>query len=117
MPRDYKVSLADILEAIGWIQSFVAGMTLDRFKTDRKTFDAVIRNLEVIGEAVKNVPEHVRAKHAVIPWQRIAGLRDILVHHYFGVDADIVWDLVQNKVPELSKQIQTILNEPSEEPP
>jgi len=82
MLRDYKVSLEDILEAIRWIEQFVAGLTLDQFKADRKTLDAVVRNLEVVGEAVKKVPPEVRDKHPEVPWQRIAGLRDILIHHY-----------------------------------
>ena len=71
--------------------------------------DAVIRNLEVIGEAIKSVPTEVRDRYANIPWQRIAGLRDMLIHHYFGIDVDIVWDIVQNKIPELKIQIEGIL--------
>jgi uncharacterized protein with HEPN domain len=72
----------------------------------------VIRNLEVIGEAVKNVPESIRTAHPKVPWKRIAGLRDILIHEYFGVDTEIVWDIVQNHLPELVEQVTILLAEP-----
>jgi len=73
--------------------------------------DAVVRNLEVIGEAVKKLPENLRAKHSAVEWKKIAGLRDILIHEYFGLDAEIVWDIVQNKVPVLDREVRTMLNE------
>jgi uncharacterized protein with HEPN domain len=111
MPRDYKVSLADLLEAAEWIETYVAGMTLEQFRADRKTRDAVVRNLEVVGEAVKNVPQDVRGRYPHVPWQRIAGLRDILIHEYFGIDEEIVWDIVQNKLPSLKDQVTAIVNE------
>ena len=110
MPRDYEVSLVDLLEAAGWIETYVAGFTLEQFRADRKTRDAVIRNLEVIGEAVKNVPADIRLRHPLVPWQRIAGLRDILIHEYFGVDEEIIWDIVQNKLPKFTEQVTAILS-------
>lgn len=116
MPRDFKVSLQDVLEAIANVSEFVGGMTLDEFKSDKKTVHAVVRNLEVVGEAIKNVPSEVRDRHPEIPWQRIAGLRDILIHHYFGIDVEIVWDIVQNKLPELKAQVDAILQEPEAGP-
>ena len=109
MPRDYKVYLEDILEAIRKIEQFTASFSSKAFAEDAKTFDAVIRNLEIIGEAVKNVPESVRAKHPQVEWKKIAGLRDMLIHEYFGVDADIVWDVVQNKLPPFKNQIAPLL--------
>jgi uncharacterized protein with HEPN domain len=116
MPRDYRVYLQDILEAIANVEEFIGKMPRGEFEGDKKTLHAVVRNLEVIGEAVKGVPPEVRGRHPDVPWQRIAGLRDILIHHYFGIDVDIVWDIVQNKVPELKGQIQAILEQTGGEP-
>lgn len=117
MPRDYKVFLQDVMDAIANVAEFVGPMTRHDFETDKKTLHAVVRNLEVIGEAIKSVPSEVRIQHPQVPWQRIAGLRDILIHHYFEIDIDIVWDIVQNKLPELKRQLQMILGEPAEAPP
>ncbi len=106
MSRDYKVYLEDILEAIGKIRTYTAGMSADSFGADDKTLDAVLRNLEVIGEAVKRIPDEVRSQHQQVEWKKIAGLRDILIHKYFGIDAEIIWDVVCNKLPELERQIR-----------
>ena len=106
MPRDHKVYLEDILAAIEKIQAFTRGSTKDSFARDAKTFDAVIRNLEVIGEAAKQIPEDVRSKLTSIPWKEICGLRDVLIHQYFGVEVDTLWDIVQNELPHLKEQIQ-----------
>ncbi len=114
MPRDYRVSLKDVLEAIATVSEFIGSINREEFQGDKKTLHAVVRNLEVIGEAIKNVPSEVRDQHPQVPWERIAGLRDILIHHYFGIDADIVWDIVANKLPELKQQIQAILREPGQ---
>ena len=116
MPRDYKVSLQDVLQSISDVVEFSAAMTLEQFRNDKKTVHAVVRNLEVIGEAIKRVPPQVRDRHPGVPWQRIAGLRDILIHHYFGIDVDIVWDIVQDKLPELKTRVEEILNEPEAGP-
>ena len=77
MPRDYKVSLDDILEAVDRIETYAAGMDKAQFQADRKTVDAVVRNLEVIGEAVKNVPPEVRVLSPNVPWSKIAGMREV----------------------------------------
>jgi uncharacterized protein with HEPN domain len=111
MRRDYKVFLQDVLDANANVAEFVGAMTLDQFHDDKKTLHAVVRNLEVIGEAIKQVPAEVRIRYPQVPWQRIAGLRDILIHHYFEIDVEIVWDVVQNKLAELKPQIETILAE------
>jgi uncharacterized protein with HEPN domain len=104
-----------MLEGIANVSEFLGAMTRAELQSDKKTLHAVVRNLEVIGEAVKNVPTEVRDRHPAIPWQRIAGLRDILIHQYFGIDIDIVWDIVRNKLPELQQQVQAILSESGEE--
>jgi len=112
MPRDYKVWLEDILEAIQKIHGYTKGMSSKTFAADAKTLDAVVRNLEVIGEAVKKTPENVRSKHANVDWKKIAGLRDILIHEYFGIDPEIIWDIIQSKLPTLEKRVKRILSEP-----
>ncbi|MCK4342762.1 MAG: DUF86 domain-containing protein [Phycisphaerae bacterium] len=109
MPRDLKVYLEDILTAVEKIRRYAAGLSLDTFARDEKTLDAVVRNLEVIGEAVKQIPEDVRVRHPQVEWKKIAGLRDILIHAYFGIDLEIVWDIVQNKLPALEPQVRQIL--------
>ncbi len=108
MPRDYSSCLEDILDAIGAIREYTHSLTREAFGRDRKTVDAVLRNLEVIGEAVKQVPMDVRSAHPDVEWQKIAGLRDILIHAYFGVDLDIIWDVVSNKLPVLESRIREI---------
>ena len=109
MPRDYKVYLEDILEATRKTRRYARGMSVEKLAKDAKTLDAVIRNLEVIGEAVKNVPEEIRSKHSDVDWKKIAGLRDILIHQYFGIDIEIIWDIIQNKLPILEKKVKQML--------
>lgn len=84
-------------------------MSPEALARDERTLDAVIRNLEVIGEAVKLIPAEVREEHEQINWNKIAGLRDILIHRYFGIDVEIIWDVVQNKIPPLEKHVRDAL--------
>jgi uncharacterized protein with HEPN domain len=107
--RDYKLYLDDILEATKRIEKYTKELTLEKFKKDNLIIDGVVRNLEIIGEAVKNIPTNVKDKHPDIEWKKIAGLRDILAHEYFGIDVDILWDIVDNKLPELKKEIACLL--------
>jgi uncharacterized protein with HEPN domain len=111
MSRDSRVYLEDILEAAGKISKYVAGMDFPAFAADSKTQDAVVRNLEIIGEAVRTLPEEIRSLRPAVDWRRISGLRNILIHEYFGVDVAIVWDIVQNKVPGLEAAVRTMLAE------
>ena len=109
MPRDYKVFLEDILEAIRKVRDYTDGLSLQAFLADAKTFDAVIRNLEIIGEAVKRIPEEIRSLRPEVEWKRIGRLRDILIHQYFGVDVQIVWDIVQRRLTSLEEAIRALL--------
>ena len=111
MHRDFRVYLEDILEAAGAAREFVAGMGKEELGKDRRTREAVVRNLEIIGEAVKKLPPQTKRDHPEVEWKKIAGLRDILVHDYFGIDMDIVWDVVQSKLPVLAEQVRRILEE------
>jgi len=106
MPRDFEVYLQDILEAIRKINAYTVGMSRAEFESDPKTVDAVLRNLEVVGEAAKCIPEAVREEHVEIEWRKIAGLRDIMIHRYFGINMDIVWDLLQNQLVDLEEKVQ-----------
>jgi uncharacterized protein with HEPN domain len=110
MPRDSRVYLEDILDAIGAIREYTAHHSHDQFRGDRKTVDAVLRNLEVLGEAVKQLPADVREASPEIEWQKIAGFRDVLIHGYFGVDLDIVWDVVRHKLPTLERQVEALID-------
>jgi uncharacterized protein with HEPN domain len=109
MLRDQDVWLADIAEACERIQAYVGTMGEDAFRADRKTSDAVVRNLEIIGEAVKQLPESIRAQAPEIEWRRIAGLRDMLIHAYFRIDDGIVWNIVETKVPPLLASVRRLL--------
>jgi uncharacterized protein with HEPN domain len=109
--RDIRDYLQDILNAIELAQSFVADMTFDEFQADPKTSFAVIRALEIIGEATKNIPEPIRAQYPAVPWKGFAGMRDKLIHAYFGVNLEVVWDTIQQDLPPLYLVIEQILQD------
>jgi uncharacterized protein with HEPN domain len=110
MPREYKEKLEDILEAIRRVREYSQSLSEPEFLKDLKTQDAVIRNLQIIGEAAKGLPEEIRSKHSEIDWRRIVGLRDIITHRYFGIDFEIIWDVVKGKLDALERDIRKILN-------
>lgn len=109
--RDYTLYLKDILAAIDSIEGFVEGMDLETFQVDDKTASAVIRKLEVIGEAVKRIPEEMRREHSHLPWKEMAGMRDKLIHFYFGIDYLLVWRTIKERLPQVKQEIQKILQE------
>ena len=104
--RDF---LADILEAIRRSEAYLAEMDYEDFVEDTKTQDALIRTIEVIGEATKNLSLELRHTYPNVPWKSIAGMRDKLIHHYFGVNIDIVWQIATSELPKLGKEIKDIV--------
>lgn len=104
-----------MLDAIGAIEEFVAGMNFEAFRNDRKTVDAVVRNLEVIGEAARYVPEDVRDKYDAVPWKDIIGIRSVLIHEYFGVDYDILWATIKTDLPTLTPLLTSMIEEGAED--
>ncbi len=103
--------IQDIHEAINRIQRYAAGLTYQAFLKDTKTQDAVARNFEILGEAAKGLSADFRRKHREINWKDIAGMRDRLIHHYFGVNWEIVWDVIQSKLPDLKAQLVAMLDQ------
>jgi uncharacterized protein with HEPN domain len=110
MSRSLDLSLEDIIEAIRKIHTYTDNMNFQQFCDDERTVDAVIRNLTVIGEAAKNIPDEIRNIEPDIEWRKIAGLRDFAVHAYFNVSSEIVWDVVQSKLVLLEKAAVKIMN-------
>ena len=109
--RDWKLFIMDILECIEKIESYISGVSYRKFMQDSKTKDAVVRNLEIIGEAADQIPKNIQQKYKEIPWSQIIGMRNRLIHGYFVVDYDIVWDIVSKELPDLQKKIKKILEE------
>lgn len=108
--RDHDF-LEDIEDAIGRILEYTRGMNWDGYLRDYKTQDAVVRNLEVIGEATKNLSDDFQGQHPDIPWQDMAGTRDRLTHHYFGINLEIVWQIIKQDLPGLKSQIEQVIHE------
>jgi uncharacterized protein with HEPN domain len=111
MSRSLQLYLEDILISGAKILRYTKGMRAEDFVGDEKTYDAVMRNLQIIGEAVKNVPIEVRNKYPEIEWRKIAGLRDILAHTYFSLEDEILWNIVEDKIFPLIEQVKFILLE------
>jgi uncharacterized protein with HEPN domain len=111
MCRDYRVYLDDILEATNKILSYTAGFSYDEFRADSKTIDAVIRNFMVIGEAASKIPDEIRSSHGEIQWRDMVGLRNIVIHEYFGIKLDVIWKVIQEDLPELDLQINRMLSQ------
>lgn len=110
MKRDVRVYLDDILESIELIQKYTADVTEDKFRKSVDIQDAVIRRLEIIGEAVKHIPDEMRKKYPDVPWKKIAGARDIFVHEYFGVRLERIWSTITNDLPPFKKQVRKLLS-------
>lgn len=106
----HRVFLEHIRESLLLIEQYTNGVEQETFLDDIQLQDSVYRRLEIIGEAVKNLPMEFRSHHQHIPWKRIAGLRDVLIHQYFGVDAKLTWSLLQEGLPEFKEQIEALLD-------
>lgn len=112
--RPHLLFLEDILISIQKIEDYIGGMSFEGFKDDSRTIDAVLRNLEIIGEASKNVPSEIREGHPDIPWGRMTGLRSIVSHEYFGIDLSIIWRIVTVNLPETKPLIENLIKDSEE---
>ena len=110
--REWNFRIQDILNAIDKIDRYLEGMTLTEFKKDELVIDGVVRNLEIIGEASKNLPLSMRRIHSNIPWKEMNGMRDVLIHRYFGVDIKIVWHTAKKSLPSIREHLEQLLQEP-----
>ena len=106
--KDAKVFIMHILESIDAVEKFSKNLNRSKLEKSRLKQSAIIREIEIIGEAVKNLPEHTKRAHPEVEWKSIAATRDKMIHHYFGVDLDIVWDIVKSDLPKLKKKIKLI---------
>jgi uncharacterized protein with HEPN domain len=106
--RDYKLYLKDILDAIARIEDYTKDLSFEEFFKNNLVVDAVVRNFEIIGEASKNIPEEVKLRYPDVPWKEMAGMRDKMIHEYFGVDLEIVWKTAKTRLPQLELFLKDI---------
>ncbi len=111
MSRSLRLYFSDILSSCHKVLHYTKSMNYDQFFEDELRLDAVLRNLEIIGEAIKQVPTETRNRYPTVEWRKIAALRDVLAHAYFNLENETIWDIVQNKVPLLQEQIEVIFQQ------
>jgi uncharacterized protein with HEPN domain len=107
--RDWKIRIKDILDSSARIQEYTDGLSYEQFQADKKTIDAVLRNLEIIGEAVRFVPEEIQEKYSQIPWAEMRAMRNIVAHEYFGINLRIIWHTARNNIPPIVPDFKAIL--------
>ena len=108
--KDNKIFLKHILESMDYIEQFIKNKPKEEFKESIQLQDAIIRRLEIIGEAVKNMDESFKEANKNVEWKKIAGMRDIIIHKYFGIDLELVWNVILDDLPKLKKEVKKILN-------
>ncbi len=110
MRRSYKLYLEDILTSANKIQKYVGKSSYEVLINDEMRVDAIIRNFEIIGEASSNIPQEVRDKYPFVEWRKISDFRNVLAHGYFGIDYEIMWEIIKNKLPDLQRNLKTIID-------
>ncbi|GBD95736.1 MAG TPA: DUF86 domain-containing protein [Nitrospirae bacterium] len=111
MSRNITLYIKDILQNMSDAEDFISGISYEQFTNDQKTLNAVLRSIEVIGEAAKNIPDNIRNLYQDIPWREMAGMRDKVIHFYFGVDKEVIWFVVKERIPDLKPVISRLLRE------
>ena len=108
MKRRFRLFIEDIIESIKLIEEYMGNTSKKNLGSNQKLKDSIVRRLEIIGEAVKNIPDNFRKKYPEVPWKKIAGLRDIIIHTYFSIDLDITWDIIKKDLPDLKEKMLKI---------
>ena len=108
MSREWRLYIADMREFCARVAEYTDGLSREDFEKTRLVYDATLRNLELIGEAARNVPDEVRAKAPDVPWRRVVAVRNILIHGYLGIDNDVIWDIVQNEIGKLLRALEKL---------
>ena len=111
MSRDFRVYLEDILEAIRRIEIYTNGLTLEQLAQDTLHMDAVLRNIQIIGEGARQIPDELRNKYLTVEWNKIVGLRNIVTHEYFRVNPEIIWSAIETRIPELRDTVRIMLTD------
>lgn len=110
MEREFKLFLEDMLESMNLIDEYVHDLSFEQFKKNRMAVDAVVRNLEIIGEAANKIPSKIKEDNTELPWRQMYGLRNMVIHEYFGIDYEIIWEIVTKKLPANKQSLIQMIN-------